>query len=306
VARLLRVAGLRGRRPRRWKPTTIPDPAATTRADLVGRDFSVNAAAVNSRWCGDITYVPTWEGWLYLATVIEIASRRVVGFALAEHLRTELVADALTNAVAARDPAPGVVFHADRGCQYTGADDATLADDLAVILSSGRTGQCWDNALAESFFASPKRRVPRPAALAHPSGRPPRDRGVHRLVQRHPAAQRPWLRDPRRIRDRHPQGGPHAGSLTEPPALSVKAGQPHHGVEQVTHHLRASAHQGNCLLPVSSVPVPPGTVRRSRPLWPACNAGGRIVAPGRLVLSMNGSSQPCGSVTPDRHAPRWP
>jgi putative transposase len=88
--------------------------------------------------------------------VIDIASRRVVGFALAEQLRTELVADALTNAVAARDPAPGVVFHADRGCQYTSGAYATLAEDLTVTLSSGRTGQCWDNALAESFFASLK------------------------------------------------------------------------------------------------------------------------------------------------------
>ena len=156
VARLLRAAGRCGRRPRRWRPTTIPDPAAAARADLIRRDFSVNAAAVNTRWCGDITYLPTWEGWRYLATVIDIASRRVVGFALAEHLRTELVADALTNAVAARDPAPGVVFHADRGCQYTSGADATLADDLAVSLSSGRAGQCWDNALAESFFASLK------------------------------------------------------------------------------------------------------------------------------------------------------
>jgi transposase InsO family protein len=110
-----------------------PDPAAAARADLVRRDFSVNAAAVNTRWCGDITSISTWEGWLYLATVIDTASRRVVGFALAAHLRTELVADALTNAVAARDPAPGVVFHADRGCQYTSGDYATLADDLAVI-----------------------------------------------------------------------------------------------------------------------------------------------------------------------------
>jgi putative transposase len=88
--------------------------------------------------------------------VIDIASRRVVGFALAEHLRTELVADALVNAVAARDPAPGVVFHADRGCQYTSGDYARLAAELTVTLSSGRTGQCWDNALAESFFASLK------------------------------------------------------------------------------------------------------------------------------------------------------
>jgi transposase InsO family protein len=156
VARLMRCAGLRGRTPRRWNKTTVPDPAAAARADLIRRDFTVNAAAVNTRWCGDITYLPTWEGWLYLATVIDIASRRVVGFALAEHLRTELACDALTNAVAARDPAPGVVFHADRGCQYTSGDYATLADDLAVTLSSGRTGQCWDNALAESFFASLK------------------------------------------------------------------------------------------------------------------------------------------------------
>ena len=140
VARLLRAAGLCGRRPRRWRPTTIPDPAAAARADLIRRDFSVNAAAVNTRWCGDITSLPTWEGWRYLATVIDIASRRVVGFALAEHLRTELVADALTNAVAARDPAPGVVFHADRGCQDTSGADATLADDLAVSLSAAAPG----------------------------------------------------------------------------------------------------------------------------------------------------------------------
>jgi transposase InsO family protein len=156
VARLMRAAGLRGRTPRRFKRTTILDPAATARTDLIRRDFYVNAAAVNTRWCGDITYIWTWEGWLYLATVIDIASRRVVGFALAEGLRTELVADALTNAVAARDPAPGVVFHADRGCQYTSGDYARLAEDLEVTLSSGRTGQCWDNALAESFFASLK------------------------------------------------------------------------------------------------------------------------------------------------------
>jgi transposase InsO family protein len=156
VARLMRAAGLCGRTPRRFKRTTVPDPAAAARADLIRRDFAVNAAAVNTRWCGDITYLPTWEGWLYLATVIDIASRRVVGFALAEHLRTKLVTDALANAVAARDPAPGVVVHSDKGCQYTSGDYALLAGDLEVTLSTGRTGQCWDNALAESFFASLK------------------------------------------------------------------------------------------------------------------------------------------------------
>ena len=118
VARLMRAAGLHGRTPRRFKRTTIADPAAAARADLVRRDFAVDAAAVNTRWCGDITYIWTWEGWLYLATVIDIASRRIVGFAVAEHLRTELVADALTNAIAARDPAPGVIFHADS--EYVG------------------------------------------------------------------------------------------------------------------------------------------------------------------------------------------
>jgi transposase InsO family protein len=156
VARLMRATGLHGRTPRRFKRTTIPDPAAAGRADLIRRDFAVDAVAVNTRWCGDITYRSTWEGWLYLATVIDIASRRVVGFALAEHLRTELVTDALANAVAARDPAPGVIFHSDKGCQYTSGDYATLAGDLEVTLSTGRTGQCWDNALAESFFASLK------------------------------------------------------------------------------------------------------------------------------------------------------
>jgi transposase InsO family protein len=156
VARLMRQAGLRGRTPKRWKKTTIPDPAAAARADQVRRDFTTDAAKINQRWCGDITYIATWEGWLYLATVIDIASRRIVGFALADHLRTELPADALANAVAARDPAPGVIFHSDRGCQYTSAAYAALAGDCQVTLSVGRKGQCWDNAVAESFFASLK------------------------------------------------------------------------------------------------------------------------------------------------------
>jgi transposase InsO family protein len=156
VARLMRQAGLAGRAPKRWKKTTIPDPAAAARADAIRRDFTTDAARINQRWCGDITYIATWEGWLYLATVIDIASRRVVGFALADHLRTELVADALANAVAARDPEPGVIFHSDRGCQYTSAAYAALAGDCQVTLSVGRKGQCWDNAVAESFFASLK------------------------------------------------------------------------------------------------------------------------------------------------------
>jgi len=117
IARLMRQHGLRGRAPKRWKKTTIPDPAAAARAGQVRRDFSADASKINKRWCGHITYIATWEGWLYLATVIDIASRRVAGFAPADHLRTELPADALASAVAARDPAAGVIFHSDRGCQ---------------------------------------------------------------------------------------------------------------------------------------------------------------------------------------------
>jgi transposase InsO family protein len=159
VARIMRASGLRGRAARRWKRTTIADPAAAARADKVRRDFTADASRINARWCGDITYISTWEGWLYLATVIDISSRRVVGYATAGHLRTSLIADALANAVAARDPAPGVIFHSDRGCQYTSAEFAELAGDFHISLSHGRTGQCWDNALAESFFGSLKGEV---------------------------------------------------------------------------------------------------------------------------------------------------
>jgi len=86
IARLLRQAGRAGRSPKRWRTTTIPDPAATTPADLIERDFSCSAREINTRWCGDITYINTWEGWLYLATVIDLGSRKVVGWATADHL----------------------------------------------------------------------------------------------------------------------------------------------------------------------------------------------------------------------------
>ncbi|WP_134736060.1 DDE-type integrase/transposase/recombinase [Amycolatopsis sp. CFH S0740] len=117
IARLLRAAGRAGRAPKPWRTTTVPDPGAHTPADLIKRDFSCSTSDINTRWCGDITYIRTWEGWLYLATVIDLGSRRVVGWATADHLRTDLIADALNNAVAQRRPEPGVIFHFDRGCQ---------------------------------------------------------------------------------------------------------------------------------------------------------------------------------------------
>jgi hypothetical protein len=115
VARLMRQAGLAGKTPKRWRTTTVPDPAATLPEDLIGRDFACAATGLDSRWCGDITYIHTWEGWLYLATVIDLGSRRVVGWATADHLRTDLVEQALRNAITQRRPEAGVIFHSDRG-----------------------------------------------------------------------------------------------------------------------------------------------------------------------------------------------
>ncbi|MFF7249914.1 IS3 family transposase [Embleya sp. NPDC008237] len=116
VARLMRQAGLAGRHRRRGHRTTVPDPQVGARPDLVGRDFTPGPAPA-TRWCGDITYLPTGQGWLFLATVIDIATRKVVGWATADHLRTELVADALRDAVRKHRPTPGTIFHSDRGCQ---------------------------------------------------------------------------------------------------------------------------------------------------------------------------------------------
>ncbi|GAA3834515.1 hypothetical protein GCM10022403_079170 [Streptomyces coacervatus] len=159
IARLMRAAGLEGRHRRRRHLTTVPDPRAAARPDLIMRQFDPDPVGVDTRWCGDITYVPTEEGWLYLATVIDMASRRVIGWATADHLRTDLVADALTAACRQRRPTQPVIFHSDRGCQYTSQQFAALATEFGVRLSVGRTGQCWDNALAESFFATIKREV---------------------------------------------------------------------------------------------------------------------------------------------------
>ena len=158
VRRLMRSAGLEGRCKKRWRTTTVADPDAEAARDLIQRHFGP-CDELDQRYVGDITYVATWEGWAYLATVIDLASRRVVGWALAEHMRTELVEEALERAFATRRPAKGVIFHSDRGCQYTSGDYAVLARAHGVVLSVGRTGQCWDNAVAESFFATIKREL---------------------------------------------------------------------------------------------------------------------------------------------------
>lgn len=153
VARLMQEAGLVGCRPRGFRRTTIADPTAQV-DDLVRRAFQ--PADLDTLWVADITYVRTDEGWLYLAAILDACSRRVVGWSLADHLRTELALDALTMALTARQPAPGLIHHSDRGTQYL---SGAYADRLAtqhLRQSVGRPGTCWDNAVAESFFATLK------------------------------------------------------------------------------------------------------------------------------------------------------
>jgi putative transposase len=158
VRRLMRQVWLEGRHKKRWRKTTIPDPAAERAKDLIERHFGP-CEELDRRYVGDITYIPTWEGWAYLATVIDLASRRVVGWALADHMRTELVNEALEMAFVTRRPVNGLIFHSDRGCQYTSRDYADLARSNGVLLSVGTAGECWDNAVAESFFATIKREL---------------------------------------------------------------------------------------------------------------------------------------------------
>jgi putative transposase len=153
VARLMRTTGLVGRGPRRCRRTTVADPAARA-PDLVQRRFT--PPAPDHLWLADLTYVRTWEGWLYLAVVLDAYSRRVVGWALADHLRTELATAALEMALATRRPGPALVHHSDRGCQYTATAYAELLNAHGIAQSLGRPGSCWDNAVPESFFATLK------------------------------------------------------------------------------------------------------------------------------------------------------
>jgi transposase InsO family protein len=158
VARIMGELGLEGESGRRRVKTTIVDKRATAASDHVKRDF--NPPAPNVVWCGDITYLHTGEGWLYLATVIDLYSRRVIGWAAAGHMRTELVADALEMAVATRGGhVAGVVFHSDRGSVYTSNTFGELCDSHGVVQSMGATGVCWDNAAAESWFGTMKREL---------------------------------------------------------------------------------------------------------------------------------------------------
>ncbi|MFG1685210.1 IS3 family transposase [Nonomuraea sp. NPDC049269] len=152
VARLMRAAGLAGVSRRKGVRTTITDPRAGSASDLVRRNFS--AEEPNRIWTADITYVPTWQGFVYLAVVLDVFSRRIVGWAMAEHMRTELVTDALAMALHQRRPEAGVIHHSDKGGQYTSLAFGQRCEQAGVRPSTGRTGTCFDNAITESFFAS--------------------------------------------------------------------------------------------------------------------------------------------------------
>jgi len=158
VRRLMRVHGIVGVHKPAKVRTTIPAEDAPPLPDLVGRRFA--PAAPDVAWCGDITYVATGEGWLYVASVLDLGSRRLLGYSMADHMRTELVTDALDMAAGVRSGATaGIIFHGDRGSQYMAGDHRRRLASLDMVQSVGRTGVCWDNAVAESFWSSLKREV---------------------------------------------------------------------------------------------------------------------------------------------------
>jgi len=160
VARLMNQQGLRARIRRRYVPRTTDSSHGHPIADnLLHRRFT--ASAPNQKWVGDITYIATDQGWLYLSVVIDLFSRKVVGWSMADHLRTQLVSDAIDMAIRRRRPAAGkkfgdLIHHSDRGCQYACNDYRQLLADHGITMSMSRPGNCYDNAVAESFFATLK------------------------------------------------------------------------------------------------------------------------------------------------------
>ncbi len=151
VARLMKHAGLQGVSRRKWPTTTVRAANARPAPDLVQRRFT--ATAPNQLWVADITYVPTGSGMLYLAVVLDVWSRRIIGWAMETHLRTALVLAALNMAIDQRRPT-GVIHHSDQGCQYTAVGFGTRCHEAGVRPSMGSVGDCYDNALCESFFAT--------------------------------------------------------------------------------------------------------------------------------------------------------
>jgi putative transposase len=154
VAREMQRLGLFGRRPKRFRKTTDSNHTKPVAENLLARNFRVDKP--NQAWVTDITYIWTLEGWLFLAIVIDLYARRVVGWAMESHMRTQLVLEALEMALGRRVPSSGLMHHSDRGSQYASADYRALLDREGIVCSMSGRGACWDNAVAESFFGTLK------------------------------------------------------------------------------------------------------------------------------------------------------
>jgi putative transposase len=154
VRALMRELGLVACQPRPWRPSTTRQGAAGPIPDLVNRDFS--AELPGAKMVGDITYIPTWEGWVFLATVIDCATRKVIGWAMDDNYRAPLITSAIEMAARNLDLPADSIFHSDRGSNYTSAEFAAALERLGIRQSVGRTGICYDNSLAESFNAALK------------------------------------------------------------------------------------------------------------------------------------------------------
>lgn len=158
VARIMRESSIRSKVSRKFKPrTTDSDHAYPVAPNLLDRNFAIETP--DAAWLCDITYIETDEGWLYLAGVMDLCSRRIVGWSMADHLRAELVLDALSMATTTRSPAPGLIHHSDRGVQYCCNDYRAELESWGMVASMSRTGDCYDNAPKESFWATLKKEL---------------------------------------------------------------------------------------------------------------------------------------------------
>ena len=154
IARLMRLHGIQAKRKQRYKTTTQRDPAREPAPNLIAQSF--NAEGANEKWLADITYIDTREGWLYLAAILDVYSRKIVGWSMSERLHKQLVEDALRMAVGRRDPQGQLIHHSDQGSQYTSHDFLALLQQYDIQVSMSGVGNCYDNAMMESFFATLK------------------------------------------------------------------------------------------------------------------------------------------------------
>ena len=157
IERLMRANGIRAKRKRKFVPTTDSKHDLPVAENLLGREFETNEP--NKVWLSDITYIPTDEGWLYLAGVLDLCSKTAVGWSMSESLEKAMVMDALTMAYRRRMPGEGLLHHSDRGSQYASGDYRTLLSEYGMRMSMSRKGDCWDNAPMESFFSTLKKEL---------------------------------------------------------------------------------------------------------------------------------------------------